>query len=74
MWQKCGPLNDSVQIEERLRAQVAYQGYHVVEVWASESSFRIEKRLRAQTTYQIPQMATMRTMESEEKCGQRLSS
>jgi hypothetical protein len=46
----------------------------VVEVWASESSLQIKERLQAQTTYQTPQVATMRTMESEEECGQRLSS
>ncbi len=46
----------------------------MVEVWASESSLQIKERLQAQTTYQTPQVATMRTMESEEECGQRLSS
>jgi hypothetical protein len=63
---------DSLQIEERLQTQVAYQAPHVVEVWASESSLKTKERLRAQTTYQTPHVATMRTMESEEKCGQRL--
>jgi uncharacterized protein involved in tolerance to divalent cations len=53
-----------VQVEERLKAQMAYQTPHITTFRVTKSFVQIEEMLKAQTTYQTPHVVGIKAIES----------
>jgi uncharacterized protein involved in tolerance to divalent cations len=61
-----------VQVEERLKTQMAYQTPHITTFRVTKSIVQIEEMLKAQTTYQTPHVVAIRAIESSIQVEERL--